>query len=255
MRLRALAFGICLALPLSAAAADAAEPDCTAQVFEGARYSVCTAGADDDLRLFHSDGNGRLFGGFPAVNRALKAEGLKLAFATNAGMYHEDRRPVGLFIENGREISPAADGGGFGNFGLTPNGVFCIEPGRLSVIETQAYRADPPACTYATQSGPMLVIDGALHPKLLPESDSLLLRNGVGVSEDGQRAWFAMADDPVNFHSFARFFRDRLGLKNALFFDGKVSRIWAPELNRYDSGLALGVILGKVVPEEAPLSN
>jgi uncharacterized protein YigE (DUF2233 family) len=31
----------------------------------------------------------------------------------------------------------------------------------------------------------MLVIGGKLHPKLLPDSDSLYVRNGVGVSEDG----------------------------------------------------------------------
>lgn len=250
--MRALGFALLLCLGPAVAVAEA--PACTAQSFEGMRYSVCTANAGDDLRLFHSDSEGRLYGGFPAVNRALEAEGQQLAFAANAGMYHDDRRPVGLFIENGEEISPIADGGGYGNFGLTPNGVFCIEPGRLSVIETQAFKANPPACTYATQSGPMLVLGGELHPRLLPESDSLLLRNGVGVSEDGQQAWFVMADDPVNFHAFARFFRDELGLRDALFFDGKVSRIFAPELERYDSGLALGVILGKVVSAEA-LSN
>ncbi|MEP3299494.1 MAG: phosphodiester glycosidase family protein, partial [Pseudoruegeria sp.] len=219
---------------------------CETQQFEDASYSVCTAKSDQDLRLFHSDLEGKLYGGFPAVNRSLEPEGKILSFGMNAGMYHDDRRPVGLYIENGEEYSPIADGGGFGNFGLVPNGVFCINPDHFAIIETQTFKADPPPCTYATQSGPMLVIDGALHPAFLPDSDSTLIRNGVGVSKDGKSATFVLSDTRVNFDTFARFFRDALGLKQALFFDAKVSRIHAPEISRFDSGLALGVILGLV---------
>lgn len=224
----------------------AAQAGCEVQSFEGNSYSICTAMVQDDVRLFHSDPEDRLFGGFPAVNRHLEPEGKALSFAMNAGMYHEDRRPVGLYVEEGVERSAIADGGGFGNFGLVPNGVFCIRPDRFDVIETQAFKADPLDCTYATQSGPMLVIDGALHPAFLPDSDSTLIRNGVGVSKGGQTATFVISNDRVNFDSFARFYRDALGIEQALFFDAKVSRIFAPEINRFDSGLALGVILGAV---------
>ncbi len=95
----------------------------------------------------------------------------------------------------------------------------------------------------------MLVIDGALHPKLLPDSDSFYIRNGVGVSADGQTAVFAISNDEVNFHLFARLFRDHLGLPDALYFDGNISRLYAPDLGRHDGGFPMGPIVGTVVPK------
>jgi len=91
-----------------------------------------------------------------------------------------------------------------------------------------------------TQSGPMLVIDGALHPRFIDGGTSKYIRNGVGTSADGQRAIFAISNAPVNFHSFGRLFRDVLALPNALYFDGNVSRLYAPTLGRDDFGFRLG---------------
>jgi uncharacterized protein YigE (DUF2233 family) len=137
---------------------------------------------------------------------------------------------------------------GPGNFGLLPNGVFCIGES-FRVIESRSYKKTKPDCRYATQSGPMLVIGGELHPKLLPTSDSLNVRNGVGVSEDGQHAVFVISNDEVNFHAFARLFRDELGLPNALYFDGNISRLYSPQLDRHDAGFPMGPIVGTVVPQ------
>jgi len=117
------------------------------------------------------------------------------------------------------------------------------------VVESRAFAAAPPACRFATQSGPMLVIGGDLHPRFLPGSDSLNYRNGVGVSADGARAVFAISDARVNFHTFARFFRDGLGLPDALYLDGSISRFYAPDLGRRDGGFAIGPIVGVVEPE------
>ncbi len=127
-----------------------------------------------------------VLGQFGAIDAMLAEDGAQLAFAMNAGMYHADRAPVGLYIENGTEIAPLVASAGPGNFGLLPNGVFCIRETRADVIETLDFAADPPACTFATQSGPMLVIDGKLHPRFLVDSDSRHVRNGVGTSVDGQ---------------------------------------------------------------------
>jgi uncharacterized protein YigE (DUF2233 family) len=124
-----------------------------------------------------------------------------------------------------------------------------VGDGRFAVIESRAFANAPPACDYATQSGPMLVIGGDLHPKFLKASDSLNIRNGVGVSADGARAVFAISDDPVNFHTFARLFRDGLGLPDALYLDGSISRLYAPELGRHDGGFPMGPIVGTVVPK------
>lgn len=225
-------------------AAEAAE--CRDTVFEGVTYTICEVAAGEDLRLFHSGPDGA-YGSFRNVDAALAAEGKALGFAMNAGMYHRDLSPVGLYVEDGVEQSKIVTSAGPGNFGLLPNGVFCIGDG-FRVIESRAFKKARPACRYATQSGPMLVIKGKLHPKLLPGSDSLYVRNGVGVSADGSRAVFAISNRAVNFHSFARFFRDELGLPDALYFDGNISRLYAPQLGRHDGGFPMGPIVGTVVP-------
>ena len=134
---------------------------------------------------------------------------------------------------------------GPGNFGLLPNGVFCLTADKALVVEARAFAADPPACRFATQSGPMRVIDGKLHPRFLEGSDSLHVRNGVGVTENG-RMLAVISDRPVNFHRFGRLFRDVLKTPNALFLDGKVSRLFAPALGRHDLGFPMGPILGVV---------
>lgn len=235
---------LALAFFLAPVAAEAVE--CRDTTFEDASYTVCEVQAGEDLRLFHSGPDGA-YGSFRKLDAALGAEGKALGFAMNAGMYHRDLAPVGLYVEDGVEVSRLVTRDGPGNFGLLPNGVFCIGDG-FRVVESRAFKAELPDCRYATQSGPMLVIAGALHPKLLPESDSLYVRNGVGVSGDGQRAVFAVSNDAVNFHSFARFFREELGLPDALYFDGNISRLYAPQLGRHDGGFPMGPIVGTVVP-------
>jgi uncharacterized protein YigE (DUF2233 family) len=237
---------LALALLLAPASAEAVE--CRDTTFEGASYTLCEVAADEDVRLFHSGSDGA-YGSFRNLDEALGVEGKALGFAMNAGMYHRDLAPVGLYVEDGVVVSNLVTRDGPGNFGLLPNGVFCIGE-TFRVIESRTYKRDRPDCRYATQSGPMLVIGGKLHPKLLPDSDSLYVRNGVGVSEDGERAVFAISNDAVNFHAFARLFRDELGLPDALYFDGNISRLYAPGLDRHDGGFPMGPIVGTVVPKD-----
>lgn len=236
-----------LALLLALAPFSAHAATCRDTVFDGATYTLCEVALGEDLRLFQSGPDGA-YGSFNRVNAALESEGQTLGFAMNAGMYHRDLSPVGLYVEDGREQSRLITSDGPGNFGLLPNGVFCIAES-FRVIESLTFRDEAPACRFATQSGPMLVLNGDLHPKLLPGSDSTYVRNGVGVSADGTRAVFAISDDEVNFHSFARLFRDELGLSDALYFDGNISRLYAPALNRHDAGFPMGPIVGTVVPK------
>jgi prepilin-type processing-associated H-X9-DG protein len=216
---------------------------CRDVMFDGQSYTTCDVTPGEDVRLF-LNGDELPYASFAAVDVALEAKGKQLAFAMNAGMFHPDLAPVGLYIENGVERARLITSDGPGNFGLLPNGVFCVGEG-FAVIESRAFAETRPACRYASQSGPMLVIEGALHPRFAAGSDSLYYRNGVGVTEDGH-AHFVISNEVVNFHSFARFFRDVLGTPNALFFDGSVSRLYAPMLERHDAGFPMGPMIGVV---------
>jgi len=239
---RALAAAVAALLPAQA------EADCTRRVHEGRGYVVCEVRAGDDLRLFLKGPDGRPFGSFERIDGALAAEGLRLDFAMNAGMYHPDRSPVGLYREPSGDAAALVTAPGPGNFGMLPNGVFCVGEDRFAVIESRRFAAATPPCRYATQSGPMLVIDGGLHPRFLPDSTSRHIRNGVGVVPGGETAFFAISDRPVTFHQFARFFRDVLGTPDALYLDGRISRLHAPALGRSDPGFPMGPVVGRVVP-------
>lgn len=233
-------FAIFLLLPTATIA-------CETLTYKSNDYTLCEVSLADDLRLFHSDAVGKLYGSFGQINTALAHENQTLGFAMNAGMYHKDRTPVGLFLEKGAQKTPLADGGSYGNFGLKPNGVFCFDKQSFAVVETNKFRTSKPYCKYATQSGPILVIDGALHPRFLVNATSHYIRNGVGVSADGTRAYLVISDNRVSFHEFGSLFRDHLKTPNALYFDGKVSRLYAPDLNRHDTGFPLGVMIGTVI--------
>lgn len=237
-----------MALPVPAAASA-----CRNLVFLEATYTLCSATfGKDDLRLWASDPDGHPILSFGRLKDLLASQGKAIGFAMNAGMFAPDRHPIGLTLVDGKQVAPLVTRAGPGNFGMLPNGIFCVGRTRYAVIESRTYAADPPACRYATQSGPMLVIGGALHPMFRDGSTSLHIRNGVGVSADGQTAVFAISDVPVNFHDFARLFRDELKMPEALYLDGSISRLASPALGRQDAGFPMGPIIGTVVDAGGP---
>ena len=235
-------------------AAGDAQAACRNATIEAARYVICEFDAHADIELFLQDQSGATFGDFDRVRDALAARNRKLLFAMNAGMYHADRSPVGLYVEDGRKLKSLSTADGPGNFSLKPNGVFFIANGKAGVLETKAFQRKNISPKFATQSGPMLVIDGKLHPRFLKHSTSRYRRNGVGVA--GSRIVFALADTPVTFHQFGRAFRDVLKTPNALYLDGNISRLYAADLNRNDFGRTMGPIVAVSAPlsaqQEAP---
>lgn len=227
-----------LTLPVAAGAVS-----CETGTFEGAPYAACVVDpARERIGLYLRDSDGAALGSFSAL-AAHVAPG-ELVFAMNAGMFHDDLRPVGLYVAQGRQEMRLVTSAGPGNFGLLPNGVLCLRDDGAEIVESRAFAADPPACRDATQSGPMLVIAGALHPRFLPHSNSRHIRNGVGQRPDGTLV-FAISEVPVTFHRFARLFRDRLGAPQALYLDGSVSRMFAPQIGYSGFGFApLGPMVG-----------
>lgn len=233
--------------PASRAQPGAGAPICLDRVHEHAKYTVCTIDLrKHEIRLFWRAPDGDPYG---TLSRLASAQptGRPLLAAMNAGMYHADLAPVGLYVENGRQLKAANTANGEGNFHLKPNGIFLVERGKAAIFETGAYLKRRPKPDFATQSGPMLVIDGKLHPKFSEEGPSKKVRNGVGV-RDPHTVVLAISDEPVSFGAFARLFRTELGCLNALFLDGSISALYAPALGRRDGLLPLGPMLGVLGP-------
>jgi uncharacterized protein YigE (DUF2233 family) len=228
---------------------------CEAVLFETTRFTVCAARpGEHEIELVDKGLDGQPLRDFDRVAAHLgKAKAARVAFAMNAGMFDTAGLPIGLYVEQDHEQKPLNTRDGPGNFHMKPNGVFFGGDKGWGVLATESFARIPPSgLHFATQSGPMLVIANALHPKFSPDGASLQIRNGVGVTGDGV-AWFAISDEPVSFGRFARLFRDRLHCPDALFFDGAISRLWAPGVGRADSGPPLGPIVVVLnTPKPAP---
>ena len=214
---------------------------CAPRVFESAGYIVCTFDLRSHaLRLFWRDDSGKPYGGFAPLLEKFGRDGI--VFAMNAGMYQADLSPVGLYIEDSRTLVRASTASGPGNFHLKPNGVFYFDDRSAGVLTTEEFLSRRKKAAFATQSGPMLVIRGRIHPRFLKDSTSRKIRNGVGV-RDRHTVIFAISEAPVTFWEFGRLFRDGLRVQDALFLDGSISSLYAPALRRSDSLFPMGPIV------------
>jgi len=196
------------------------------------------------IELFLRDDAGRPFKRFDRLRSWLASRNEQLRFAMNAGMFQPDLSPVGLLVQDSQQTSPLNLSDGTGNFFLKPNGVFFVSATGPHIVESTDYPALARGVRLATQSGPLLVRDGALHPAINAASTSRLLRNGVGVS--GDTVMFVISEQPVNFYELAIYFRDELHCRDALYLDGVVSSLYSTDLQRNDSGVDLGPIVGVV---------
>jgi uncharacterized protein YigE (DUF2233 family) len=232
-----------------APARSAAASACEAVMFEQTPFTHCVADPARhriSMALDAPDGD-------PARSLEVLADILpepgKVAFAMNGGMFDEAGEPIGYYVEDGERRHTLNRNEGGGNFHLLPNGVFYGTGSEWHVRSTEDFAAHVttrPA--FATQSGPMLVIDGKLHPKFDRDGTSLKTRNAVGVDGQG-RAHFVISEAPVSFGKLARYFRDELHTPNALFLDGSVSQLWDPARGRIDGGAPLGPL---IVVEDKP---
>jgi uncharacterized protein YigE (DUF2233 family) len=217
---------------------------CQSVEYERAAYTICEVDLHRHAaRLYWNRSDGSPYAYLSALPRDLENAGGRLLFATNAGMFDSNLKPVGLYVEQGQELVHANTKSAKGNFHMKPNGIFYISAGNAAVAETRAFIKQRPQADLATQSGPMLVMDGRLHPRFNRASTSLKLRSGVGVRADG-KVMFTISQEPVSFESFARLFRDGQKCPNALFLDGgSASSFFAPTVNRFSNVLPIGPML------------
>jgi len=200
-----------------------------------------------DLQLYWKDDSGHIFGSIQHLKEYLEHKHKKLAFAMNGGMYGTDNSPVGLFIQRQRTIVPLDTADGSGNFYLKPNGVFYITKNKTAAVCPTADFKNDGQTAFATQSGPMLLINGVFHDAFRNGSTNLNIRNGVGILPDN-RVVFAMSTVPVNFYDLASYFKS-MGCQNALYLDGFVSRAYIPGKNCLQTDGNFGVIIGIAAPE------
>ncbi len=220
--------------------------------FDYQRVQLTQAGVDADVIQVKKLSDLQLFLNDPSQQPLLKFENIKkqlhscqrLEFAMNAGMYHPDYAPVGLYIENRKQLTALNEQQGFGNFFMQPNGVVAWNDQQAVIETTQDFKTSRFKANYATQSGPMLIIDGKINPKFLADSDSLKIRNGVGIKDN--TLYFVITRNRVNFYQFAEFFKDELNIDNALYLDGSISSLYLPKIYREDRRYSLGPMIGLI---------
>ena len=199
-----------------------------------------------DLKLYWKDDKNETFKSIQNLKTWLETQNSTLVFAMNAGMYMQDNSPVGLYIENKKELSPLNTASANGNFYLKPNGVFYITTDNVPAIcETKNF-VNNGKIKYATQSGPMLVINGTIHTAFKEGSANVNIRNGVGILPNNEVV-FVMSKSEINFYDFASYFK-KLGCKNALYLDGFVSRTYLPAKNWIQTDGNFGVMIGVTKP-------
>jgi uncharacterized protein YigE (DUF2233 family) len=238
-------FGIVIAGFLSLAAVTApAVAECRNLISANQSFTACTIDTQKQhLELYNLDSSGEPYGNFGALAAELSTQNKKLTFAMNAGMFDQNLRAIGLYVENGEQFKKLNRRNGSGNFHLKPNGVFYVKGDQAGVIETDAYAKAAVKPDFASQSGPMLVINGEIHPKLSASGTSRKIRNGVGMVDEHTLV-FVISNSAVTFYEFARLFQGELACYNALFLDGSISSLYSEELGRQDGFLPIGPIVG-----------
>ncbi|MDR6966573.1 uncharacterized protein YigE (DUF2233 family) [Flavobacterium arsenatis] len=209
------------------------------------RFVVCIVDpVQKQVKLYWKNDKQQHFKSIQNLKSWLENRNQKLEFAMNAGMYKKDNSPQGLYIEKTKMLSPIGTASGNGNFYMKPNGVFYLTTKKKAGICVSKELKNISEIEYATQSGPMLLVEGKIHSDFKKGSSNVHIRNGVGILPDGKIV-FAMSKKEINFYDFATYFKS-LGCKNALYLDGFVSRTYFPKENWIQTDGNFGVIIGVV---------
>jgi len=221
--------------------------------FRSANYWIRTIDPrKEDLRLYLNDDKGNPLRDFTSLEKFVQGKSERLVFAANAGMFEPSGLPVGLLVQNGEQQSPLNLSEGTGNFYLKPNGVFLInEKHEGLIVESSAYTALLSPAIWATQSGPLLVQRGDIHPDFIEDSKNKKIRSGVGIRKDGVIV-FALSKEEITFYEFASFFLTKLKCPDALFLDGGLSAFYVPGMMEKPGQHFFGPMFGLVEKVKSP---
>lgn len=229
------------------------ESSCRPVIFENSSFTHCLAvPSRHRISTALASADGTPLRGFVQLAASRGPNAPAVAFAMNGGMFGEDGQPIGYYVQNSQRAQALNTRSADGNFYMKPNGVFFGNDTQWQIRTTDDFLAevtDRPQ--FGTQSGPMLVVNGKLHPEISSDGESRLIRNAVGVDEEG-RAHFVISNAPVSFGKLARLYRDKLEVDNALYLDGNVSALWIPASGRMDSGVPIGPMIVVEKRSEAP---
>ncbi|MEP6924657.1 MAG: phosphodiester glycosidase family protein, partial [Pyrinomonadaceae bacterium] len=154
-----------------------------------------------NIELFWKDDDGRVFKSIQNLKNEVEKKGKHLRFAMNGGMYERNNLPKGLLIQNQKTLNELDTKDGDGNFYLKPNGVFYLTiDNKAFITPTQDFKNDGDI-KFATQSGPMLIIDGRINEQFIENSSNLNVRNGVCILPDN-KVVFAMSRQETSFYEF-----------------------------------------------------
>jgi uncharacterized protein YigE (DUF2233 family) len=241
-----------LAVPTETAAPQGPSA-CEAVQFESVPLTHCVADpVQHRIAMANLGADKQPFGSLTAF--AASVDPGTIAFAVNGGMYGDDLKPIGYYVQNGERAKELNRANGDGNFYMKPNGLFFGSDAKWQVLGSNTFFntvGDRPQ--FGTQSGPLLLVDGKLHPEVQDDGPSKAIRNAVGVDAGG-KAHFVISDAPISFGQLARYYRDVLKVSNALYLDGQVSSLWDPARARMDKG-RVGPIIVVTKREEKPAAS
>ena len=195
-----------------------------------------------NVEFYWKGNDGRAFKSIQNLKSYLEKKGKRLRFAMNGGMYEKDNLPKGLFVQNQKTLRELDIKDGSGNFYLKPNGVFYLTTDNTARVAQTSNFENNGEVRFATQSGPMLIIAGAINAQFAENSLNLNIRNGVCILPDNKIV-FAISRREVSFYELARYFKNQ-NCRDALYLDGFVSRLYLPEENIEQVDGDFAVIIG-----------
>jgi uncharacterized protein YigE (DUF2233 family) len=213
---------------------------CADRSIDGAQFTVCEipAALVGRIEIAPAPAAARPEWTIARLDATLRDSSRRVAIAMNAGIFGTDGRTLGLLVRRGRQVVPLNRSPGravtapasicdIANFYCPPNGVFYVADGRAAVVTTAEFARrgiGSSSIQAATQSGPMLVVDGRAARQFPAAWRKRIGRNAVCTRANGT-VLFVLGRDQTH-GSLAEALRGPLACRDALYLDGNVSDLF-----------------------------